>query len=193
DYEILWDVRQVEKLEPFLGHVDDPFLRNFISNQMSIFKETIKPSLEEMTSQVIFNDMSPRNYIVAPEDPSILKGFIDFGDMINAPRIIDITIACIYWINDLDDRFSSVVQFLQGYNDHHHLNIDELAILQDLMLCRCMTQVLIYHWRASMFPENKEYIMQNLPQARKTIEKLSAIDKAETLNKLANACELNNI
>jgi len=193
DYEILWDIRQVEKLEPFLEQVDDPFLHDFVVEQMEIFKSSVKPSLNKLSSQVIFNDMSLRNYIVDPDDPAFLKGFIDFGDMINAPRIMDITIACVYWVNDAEDPFTNVVEFLQGYNEHHNLDIDELAILQDLMLCRCMTQVLIYYWRSNTFPENKEYIMQNLKQVKKTINNLSALDRKETLNKFATDCGLTNV
>ena len=188
DHELLYDVRHVENLAPLIENVDDPYLCTFINEQMAVFMSTVKPALDKMPRQVVFNDMSPRNYIVDPENPSVLRGFIDFGDMIYTPRIIDIAVACVYWVDDSDDPLANVALFLNGYNKHQPLTAEELAVLQDVMLCRTMIQVLIYHWRARMFHENKEYIMQNLPQVRKTIENLSALDRQVTLQKFQHAC-----
>lgn len=189
-YELAYDVRLVEKLEPLLKYVDDSDLSSFVSQQLEMFRNNVKPALGSMPAQVIFNDMSPRNYIVDPEHPVSFRGFIDFGDMIHAPLIMDIAVACVYWINESSDPLSDVALFLKGYHQHRNLEKRQLAILQDVMLCRAVIQVLVYHWRANMFPENSAYIMQNLPQVRRTINILKSLDRSTVLQKVMAGCGL---
>jgi Ser/Thr protein kinase RdoA (MazF antagonist) len=186
---LLYDVMLVESLYPLLEHVSDSSFRQFVEQQMAIFKSKVKPRLEKLPRQVIFNDMSPRNYIVDPDNPARFCGFIDFGDMVYSPRICDIAVACVYWVNDSNQPLANVARFLQGYHARSPLADEEVSVLQEVMLCRCMTIVLIYHWRVAMFPENREYILQNLPQIQRTIRSISSLDRDVARDLFLTACQ----
>ena len=187
--KLLWDVKNAGNLENLLEKVDDETLHKLVNDQMERFKSYVRPTLNKLPSQVVFNDMSPRNIIVDPENPANFSGFIDFGDMVCTARIIDVAVACVYWVNDSEDPLHDVALFLKGYNQLQPLQEEELKVLLDVMLSRTMMQVLIYFWRAEMFPENREYIIQNLPQARRTLEQLSTLDRNEVKQKFQNTCE----
>jgi Ser/Thr protein kinase RdoA (MazF antagonist) len=188
DYILLYDPKHVLHLEPFLEYVADQALHDLLKARLVDARDHLVPALKALPMQVVFNDMSPRNYIVDPTDPSRVTGFIDFGDMVRTPRIADIAVGSMYWVNDGEQLLENVCGFISGYHQASNLNEAELALLIDLMMTRSTLQALIYHWRAHMFPQNTAYIMQNLPQARRSLEMLSEINMADALDLFKHAC-----
>ncbi|BCW87733.1 Homoserine kinase [Alphaproteobacteria bacterium SO-S41] len=193
DHTLLYDPRHAANLEPFLALIDDAELHALVKACMARFKRDVLPALERLPVQVVFNDLSPRNYIVDPADTSEVVGLIDFGDMVCTPRIVDIAVACVYWVNSSATPLDRVARFVAAYHRRSPLEKRELDLLLPLMLTRAMILPLIYHWRADMFPENRIYIMHNLPQARRVLEQLSAMNPAEAAALLAEACGLQDI
>ncbi|MBT6206048.1 MAG: phosphotransferase, partial [Rhodospirillaceae bacterium] len=188
DYILLYDPKHVLHLEPFLEYVTDQALHDLLKVPLEHARNQLVPALNALPMQVVFNDMSPRNYIVDPADLAQVTGFIDFGDMVRTPRIADIAVGCMYWINDSRQPLDNVCSFLSGYHQRSNLKEAELSLLIDLMMTRSTIQALIYHWRADMFPANRAYIMQNMPQARRSLEMLSAIGKGDALDLFKHAC-----
>ncbi len=190
DHTLLYDPRHAANLEPFLDLIEDAALHDLVKACMTRFKRDVLPALQELPSQVVFNDLSPRNYIVDPADTAKVVGLIDFGDMVCTPRIVDIAVASVYWVNTSPTPLDRVVRFVGAYHRRSPLEKRELDLLLDLMLTRAMILPLIYHWRAEMFPENRAYIMQNLPQARRVLEQLSAMNPGDAAALFADACGL---
>ena len=188
DYALLYDPKHSGHLAAFMDYIEDAGLLALISEQMAQYNSRVVPAMQDLPVQVIFNDMSPRNCIVDPDNPAQFNGFIDFGDMVKTVRIADLAVACLYWVRDTDDPIAHVVAFLAGYHARSPLQLAELAILLDLMQTRAMILILIYHWRARMFPENKANIMQNMPQAIRSLGQLRAIDKQAALARFKRAC-----
>lgn len=190
DHILLYDARHAARLEPFLPLIEDAALRALTAKAMDGFKQDVAPRLAELPAQVVFNDLSPRNYIVDPGDTARVVGLIDFGDMVRTPRIVDIAVACVYWVKAEGDPLARVVRFVGAYHAVAPLQQREVDLLLGLMRTRAMILPLIYHWRAQMFPENRAYIMHNLPQARRVLEHLSAMDAASASAAFARACGL---
>ena len=190
NHTLLYDPRHAANLEPFLDLIEDAELHALVKACMTRFKRDVLPVLEQLPRQVVFNDLSPRNYIVDPADTAKVVGLIDFGDMVCTPRIVDIAVACVYWVNSSATPLDRVARFVGAYHRRSPLAQRELDLLLPLMLTRAMILPLIYHWRAEMFPENRVYIMHNLPQARRVLEQLSAMNPAEAAGVFASACGL---
>jgi Ser/Thr protein kinase RdoA (MazF antagonist) len=166
DYALLWDIRNAASLEKLLPYVDDRDLRKLCAQRLSRFRDVIAPQLDTLRSQVIHNDMNPSNVLVDAADVNRVTGVIDFGDMVFSRLVNDVAVAAAYFCRIEDDPFAEVAVFLDAYTDVLPLTEDEIALLPDLILTRHLTTVMITHWRASLYPDNAEYILRSEGRAR---------------------------
>ena len=70
------------------------------------------------------------------------------------------------------------------------LRREEIGLLYDLILTRNVMTVVIWRWRATLFPENIEYLLESEQGARKTIEILTGLDQSEVTGIFLKACRL---
>jgi hydroxylysine kinase len=166
DYALLWDIRNAASLEGLLPHVYDRDLRMLCGQRLSRFRDVIAPRLDTLRSQVIHNDMNPSNVLVDDADVNRVTGVIDFGDMVFSRLVIDVAVAAAYFCKIGEDPFAEVLDFVDAYTDVLPLTEDEIALLPDLILTRHLTTLMITHWRASLYPDNAEYILRSEGRAR---------------------------
>lgn len=188
DYALLWDIRNASSLEALLPYVADADLRGLCELRLERFRDVTRPNLDALRIQVIYNDMNPSNVLVDEHDPNRLAGVIDFGDMIHSQLVNDAAVACAYFCKIDEDPFEEVVEFLDAYNDSLPLTEQEIAVLPDLILARHLTTVMITHWRASMYPDNAEYILRNEGRARRMLSLVAGISINDTVGRFLDAC-----
>ncbi len=189
DYALLWDIRNAASLEQLLPYVADADLRGLCELRLERFRDVTRPHLDALRTQVIYNDMNPSNVLVDEHDPNRLAGVIDFGDMIHSQLVNDAAVACAYFCKIDEDPFEEVVEFLDAYTDNLPLTEDEIAVLPDLILARHLTTVMITHWRASMYPDNAEYILRNEARARRMLSLVAGISINDTVGRFIDVCQ----
>jgi hydroxylysine kinase len=188
DYPLLWDIRNAASLEQLLPHVNDRELRNLCEQRVERFRDVISPRLDPLRSQVIHNDMNPSNVLVDSADLDRVTGVIDFGDMVFSRLVNDVAVAAAYLCRIQDDPFAEVVEFLDAYADILPLAEDEIAVLPDLIFTRHLTTVMITHWRASLYPDNAEYILRSEPRARQVLSLVAGLSSDETASRFLDVC-----
>ena len=169
DYPLLWDIRNAVQLAELLPCIDDLDLRLLCETRLARFSDTVQPRLDRLRRQVIHNDMNPGNLLVHGRDPNRLAGVIDFGDMVYSQLVNDVAVGAAYFCRVDDARRTAVTDFVLGYTEIVPLSDDEISILPDLILIRHLTTVMITHWRASMYPENRDYNLRNASRARRML------------------------
>ena len=189
DYALLWDIRNAASLEALLPYVADADLRSLCELRLERFRDVTRPHLDALRTQVIYNDMNPSNVLVDEHDPNRLAGVIDFGDMIHSQLVNDAAVACAYFCKIDEDPFEEVVEFLDAYTDNLPLTEDEIGVLPDLILARHLTTVMITHWRASMYPDNAEYILRNEGRARRMLSLVAGISINDTVGRFLDVCQ----
>lgn len=172
-YALLWDLKRAASLKELVHCVDDADLRALCVRRLERFESYVLPKLDTVRWQVIHNDLNPSNVLVEAKTPGVFAGVIDFGDMVRSPLIVDVAVASAYLLQNSDDPISDVVEFVTAYCAVEPLEKDEVDILFDLLLTRSTMTILITHWRASRYPENREYILRSESTARKMLEKMS--------------------
>jgi len=60
---------------------------------------------------------------------------------------------------------TDLLEFLRGYNAVTPLTPEEFELLPYLVSARNVTTVVISHWRASMYPDNRAYILRSADRA----------------------------
>ena len=188
EYALLWDISNASELARLSQYVNDVDLRELCDSRLSRFRSTVKPRLDAMRGQVIYNDMNPSNLLVDSDNVNRLTGVIDFGDMVSSRLVNDVAVAAAYLCRIDDDPFAEVVEFLAAYTAILPLSDDEISLLPDLILTRHLTTVMITHWRASLYPENQEYIFRNEGRAREMLLQVANLSVENTADRFAAAC-----
>ena len=188
DYPLLWDIRNAAQLTELLPYVDDVDLRLLCETRLARFSDIAQPRLDCLRRQVIHNDMNPSNVLVDSQDPNRLAGVIDFGDMVYSQLVNDVAVGAAYFCRIDDDRLTEVTDFVAAYTEIVPLSDDEISILPDLILIRHLTTVMITHWRASLYPENRDYILRNESRARRMLLGVTGLSTDDAANRFLDTC-----
>jgi Ser/Thr protein kinase RdoA (MazF antagonist) len=188
EYPLLWDIRNASHLADLLAHVNDADLRSLCEERLQRFADVVRPRLELLRTQVVHNDLNPSNMLVADDDVNRLTGVIDFGDMVHTQLVNDVAVAAAYFCRLEDDPYREVVDFLATYSATLPLTGDEIDILPDMILTRHLTTIMITHWRASLYPENRDYILRNEGRARNMLRKVAGLPIDATRMRFHGVC-----
>ena len=185
-HRLLWDIRRVDSLRPLVKHIAERRLRDTVQVCMNEFAANALPDLETLRSQVIHNDLNPGNVVVASDDPGSIAGVIDFGDMLRAPRIVDVAVGAAY-LRDGGDALALIAPFVAGYNAVTRLGEREHALLYDLVRMRLATSIAILAWRKSARAADDVYTLKTEEEgggARDFLDRISAVSKDEFTGRL---------
>lgn len=188
-HELLWDMQQAARLRPLLQHIEDTEQRILVEGALDAFEEHALPLQGELRAQVIHNDLNPHNVIVDADRPEQLRNILDFGDMVHAPLINELGVAAAYQLGTEGDVLAPALEFIAAYHRRNPLQETEQAILADLMATRLLMTLSITAWRASLHPENRDYILRNAHQARASLQGLAALSRSEAHERIVRACQ----
>jgi Ser/Thr protein kinase RdoA (MazF antagonist) len=187
-YRLAWDIQHASERRPLLAHIADPGRRKLAAHFLDAFEEFALPHFQHLRRQVIHNDFQPYNVLVKERDPESVSAIIDFGDMVEAPLIDELAVACAYHIDDASEPLLHAAEIAGAYHRVLPLQPAELDILFDLIATRLVLTVSITNWRAERQPENRDYILRNAPAAWRSLERFASLNRTEARRQLAAAC-----
>ena len=177
--ELLWDMKRAGELRRLLPHVTDEGCRRLVEATIAEFEAVVEPLFGDLPWQVIHNDANPANILV---EHDVVSGLIDFGDMMYAPRIIELGVAGAY-LRSLDGNpLSLIVELVHGYHSVAPLARAEINVLHTLIKTRLATTVTILFWRASLRSSDDAYLTAALASERTALEFLQRLDAIPTEN-----------
>jgi len=180
----LWDMKRAGGLADLLVHIEDPGLRDLISDTLDRFISKVKPALDKLRTQVIHNDMSLGNVLVDKADRDQISGIIDFGDLVKSPLIIDLAVAAAYQLDEGDDPLAGALPLISAYHAVRPLQTTEIRLLTDLIRTRLVTSLLIGSYRVKLFPENREYLTVSHDSSRRFLTKLAKLDNEQAFDRI---------
>jgi len=177
---LLWDMQRALMLQDKLACIPDAGRRSRLAAVFEAFGAEALPQFATLRRQVIHNDANPDNVMVDALGQSV-TGIIDFGDMLEAPLLVDLAVAASY-LRTPADPLSLIVPFVAAYHARVPLTEQELDLLHLLIRTRVATTVTMCHWRAASYAENDDYLQFSLAtegDAGDFLEALDAIGPAE--------------
>lgn len=186
-FELSWDVTQCSALRPLISAVAEASDRSLAERAFDAFEHDVMPAYTGLRRQVIHNDLTPFNVLVG-EDHDAVAGIIDFGDMIRAPRINDLAIACAYHIGAAGDALAPVLDIVSAYNAVARVPREECDLMPAIIAARLAITVVITEWHAARNSENRAYILKNHPTAVRGLNRLFAIPQDEARARFRAAC-----
>lgn len=188
-HALLWDSSSLGKLRPLIRFVSDPALARDCDTIVQRFVDELQPRLADLAWQVIHNDVNLNNILVSEETEQV-SGIFDFGDIIHAPRVNDLAVACSYHVCGAVPFQETLGTLVAAYHRVSPLRADEIDLIFDLVIARFVTTILITSWRSTMFPDNREYIMRNNPSALEGLRILQAAGRQSVQRTLSAACNM---
>ena len=182
----LWDTQRAGQLRGLLVHVSDLVVRQQLEAVLDVFEERVTPALKSLPRQVIHNDANTENILL--DSSGDLSGIIDFGDLLRAPRIIEVSTAAAYLRPDDGDPLQLLVPLVAGYHQKSPLSQPELDVLFDLILTRLAMTVILFYWRLAARDKDDPYLQKQFDAeggAFAFLQNLSALGRDEFLERIA--------
>jgi Ser/Thr protein kinase RdoA (MazF antagonist) len=181
---LLWDSQRAGELRGLLGYVNDRAAKDSVENVLDDFDSRVKPVLLELPQQVIHNDANDGNILLNGRDE--ISGIIDFGDMMKAPRVVDLATAASYLRTD-GDPLELIEPFVAAYRQKNALLEAELDVLFDLIRTRLSTTLTFMYWRLAARDVDDPYRQKTLSvnsNALIFMQKLSSIGRAAFIQRI---------
>jgi 4-aminobutyrate aminotransferase-like enzyme/Ser/Thr protein kinase RdoA (MazF antagonist) len=187
-YELLWDLKQAAALRDYLRHIPDTSHRQLASYFLDRFERVVLPEIPKLRRQIIHNDFAPNNLVVAEDDPGVIVGILDFGDMIQSPLVMDLAAPIAHMYCAQDDPQEIAVEIIAAYHEILPLETLELSLLYDLIATRLTMLNVIAAWRVNLFPDNHEYIAGYVGRVWDNLAAWRTLDPAEVTRRYFRAC-----
>ena len=177
DYEganpvLLWDLQRVGELRSLLHCIDEEEVRARVEAAIDDFDHVVVPAQCGLRRQLIHADANPENVLVCNGN----VGFIDFSDIVRAPRCFELGIAASYLRAEGDDPLMLVRPFVAGYQAVAALECAEVDVLFELVRARLATSITLLYWRLRDRPPSDEYRRKSLQLERNASHFLVALD-----------------
>lgn len=148
----LWGMQYAAEHRQFLALIPDETRRTAVAEVLARFEQHVNPRLGRCRHQVIHNDASDRNIVVSPEGEVV--GLIDFGDLIHAPAVCGLAVACAYAMLGQAQPVNAILPLIAAYDDVTSLTDLELELLFDLVQTRLAMSICMAAWQSNSAPHN---------------------------------------
>lgn len=169
---LLWDLQRVGELRPLLEHIDDGGLRAAVTGAIDDFEHHVQPMRQRLPQQVIHADANPENIVLRGGH----IGFIDFGDIVLAPRVFDLAIAASYLRPAGADPLTLLRPLVAAYDSVTPLDAAESGALFDLVRARLAASITLLFWRLDRRPDSDAYRKKSQRTERTASHFLEALD-----------------
>lgn len=190
DHVLLWDIQHTERIAHLVDLIKAPERKRQAQRFLQHFITHTQPALSGLRRQVIHSDLNVDNIMVDRQDNDRIDMVLDFGDMVRAPLVQDVSVACAYHLSQAENPLlEGVVPLLSSYHQRLPLTAAEIALVPELIAARLLITVAITGWRAIQYPDNQAYILRNHELAWRGLERLDALSPALAQDCLLHACE----
>ncbi len=179
NHRLLWDIQHVSQLRPLLALVEDSPRRALATRFLDHYEQATAQRVAGLRRQVIHNDLNAYNVLVDEHDTERVTAILDFGDMVEAPLVNDLAVACAYQLADAPDPLATALDCIRAYHRVLPLTEAEAGVLPDLIAARLLITVLITGWRARQHPENSAYILRNNALSWTGLHRLAALPRGQ--------------
>ncbi len=187
-----WDLQRADDLLPQTDSLDDAS-RQRIRYLLQRFAEQLRPRLVALPRQPIHNDLNGHNVLFTPTADDALPehpaAIIDFGDMLFAPRVVDLAVAAAYQMKDVSDPLAGALALVAGYHAHSALDDAECALLRGLIETRLAMAITVSTHRARRYPQNADYLLRNTAASRRALEHCLNLSAATFQHRLDEALD----
>jgi hydroxylysine kinase len=140
---------------------------------------SVLPAMTRLRSQIIHGDAHAGNVLRPSSTSHRVSGLIDFGDMHEAPLVVDLAIMAAGFSGANDCCLSTAVSLARGFGEVIALSSDEIGQLYDLILARHVLGLLLFDFQISTHSGETEVVLRDRPSAVLSLRRWLEIDPSE--------------
>ncbi len=167
-----WNIEEVQWTDDFQDLFDGED-RDLIRRCRKRIDDDLYPLLGKLRRSVCYYDANDYNVIVDPEGP-VIRGFIDFGDVVYTVTLAELAIACTYALMHAQDPMESLIPLVRGYHQEFPLLDEEMKVLGHCIVARLIISLTFSQRRSKEEPDN-EYLQVSAKPGWALLRKLDAI------------------
>ncbi len=143
----VWNVVRAPSLIPLLASEPDDSARDMAKRALERFGAELASKFEVLPHQLIHNDFNTKNVLVDQHEPTKVTGIIDFGDLMYAPRVLDLAVLLSKFVtasSPLSDAEEAVAAYVRSLP----LSKAEIASIYPLLATRTAMRIAVWGDRA---------------------------------------------
>jgi Ser/Thr protein kinase RdoA (MazF antagonist) len=174
--DLPWDLQNTPRLAELVDLCPPVVPRDAVLSTLERFEARAADPLARLPRQVVHNDLNPDNLRFDRRRPSKLPGVIDFGDMVVAPVICDLAIACAYVVGREPARcLDRVIPVLRGFDRERPLQTVEWRLFPTLLEARLCQSLAIQGARIGADHPDGEALTRSLEGHARRLQALQTL------------------
>lgn len=168
-----WSIETIERHEQLVDSVADVRHRAAMHGAVATYRSDLGPALATMPRQVLHADANLSNVLVAD---GRVSGVIDFGDAVEAPRVLDVAVTACYLAIALGDfAHPLVARYTDRIATALDLSAAEQALVLPLAACRLVQAVVLARDTARREPARAAYVLRYDRAAVELLDRTGAL------------------
>lgn len=147
-----WElVRTRDSVGAVLGEIGEVGVVGLVREALDVFDRQLAPVLPSLPWCVVHHDLHDANLLVgtSPGGRRHITGILDFGDMVRAPRVAEISVAAAYAARNSRDPRGALIDVAAGWASKLDLTPDEARALLPAAIARLAVNTAIWASRMS--------------------------------------------
>ena len=165
-----------EFLPDSLRHACEPHLERLEFDSL--------PRMLELPAQVIHNDGHTGNVLSDPDDPSVVTGLIDFGDLARRPVIVDMATSISSLFANTDDPQEAAGMIVGSFTEQMPVANEQLELLLDAVIARAILTVELLSFRIERTDAPESLRTEDLPESILSLTNVLRVEPAAFLDRI---------
>jgi len=183
----LWDMSRCLELRPYIRYLNDSSTRELCNRILDRAESFILPQVKKTRWQIVHHDAHPDNVLVDPQDPTRVKGVIDFGDMLFGPVLADLAAASNSYDDDTDP-LDALCSTTAGFDSSFPLEENEIDLVYDMMLISLLVNTVIVGARDKLSDGGETLHIEDTGIYTRMLKRLWDVGREKAIEKLRKAC-----
>ncbi|KQV44496.1 MULTISPECIES: aminotransferase class III-fold pyridoxal phosphate-dependent enzyme [unclassified Rhizobium] len=180
-----WDIGRADMHLENLVFIDDADKRAAVESILDRFTATVLPALKTCPHQVIHNDANDYNVLLDAEGR--VSGLLDFGDMVETARVVEIAVAGAYALIGTPDPVETVGRLAGAYHAVNPISETEAGLIFDLVLTRYAVSMCMAAKQIRDNPENT-YLLVSQEDVWCELQRLQRENRSLAIARIRDAC-----
>jgi hydroxylysine kinase len=145
---------------------------------LRVFEEQLAPVLPRLPWTVVHHDLHDANLLIgtAADGDRCITGILDFGDMVLAPRVAELSVAAAYAARNTRHAKAALIEVAEGWANVIPLTPEEASALLPATISRLAVNLAV--WASRMSGPRAHYAERRVSGSSQALETLLAVDPA---------------
>ncbi|KQV16308.1 4-aminobutyrate aminotransferase [Rhizobium sp. Root1203] len=180
-----WDIGRAAMHLPDIDLIDNPEKRAVVRAILEHFVSDVLPRLDTCRRQVIHNDANDYNVLLDADGG--VSGLLDFGDMVETWRVIEIAVAAAYALIGSQDAVGTIGILAAAYHEVNPISQTEASLIFDLVRTRYAVSMCMAAKQIREFPENL-YLLVSQEDVWRELQRIERENRAVAIARIRDAC-----